>query len=196
METTSGVMNDASDIILLESDMHKVTFANVPLRVFNLDGQGDGEFCLEMDALHLISSLFPSHKSEFDLTSRQIRKFRKDSSLRTIKVFFRKNQTIPAARQCFKGQLPCVPLVFMLDMLDLLILRKLSGVEFSALGVLLEQMNASVFHLCQGLCLMLTGVTQSSQIMLLLRVLCPEELRRLWVASMTISIMWMLMAMK
>jgi hypothetical protein len=42
METTSGVMNDASDIVLLESDMHKVTFANVPLRVFNLDGQGAG----------------------------------------------------------------------------------------------------------------------------------------------------------
>ena len=134
---------------------------------------------MEMDALHLISSLFPSHKSEFDLTSRQVRKFRKDSSLRTIKVFFHKNQTIPdrAARQCFKGQLLCVPLVFMLDMLDLLILRKLSGVEFSTLGVLLEQMNASGFHLCQGLCLMLTGVTQSSQIMLLLRVLCPEALR-------------------
>jgi hypothetical protein len=47
-------MNDASDIVLLESNMHKVTFANVPLRVFNLDGQGAGEFCLEMDALHLI----------------------------------------------------------------------------------------------------------------------------------------------
>jgi hypothetical protein len=177
METTSGVMNHASDIVLLESDMYKVTFANVPLRVFNLDSQGAGEF---------------------DLTSRQVRKFRKDSSLRTIKVFFHKNQTIPdrAARQCFKGQLPCVPLVFMLDMLDLLILRKLSGVEFSTLGVLLEQINASGFHLCQGPCLMLTGVTQSSQIMLLLRVLCPKVLRRLWVASMTISIMWMLMAMK
>jgi hypothetical protein len=71
METTSGVMNAASDIVILESHMHKVTFANVPLRVFNLDGQGAGEFCLEMDTLHLISSLFPSHKSEFDLTSRQ-----------------------------------------------------------------------------------------------------------------------------
>jgi hypothetical protein len=54
METICGVMNDASDIVLLESNMHKVTFANVPLRVFNLDGQGAGEFCLEMDALHLI----------------------------------------------------------------------------------------------------------------------------------------------
>jgi hypothetical protein len=72
METTSGVMNAASDIVILESHKHKVTFANVPLRVFNnLDGQGAGEFCLEMDTPHLISSLFPSHKSEFDLTSRQ-----------------------------------------------------------------------------------------------------------------------------
>jgi hypothetical protein len=82
-------------IVLLESDMHKVTFANVPLQVLDLDGQGAGEFCLEMDAHHLISSLIPSHKSEFDLTNRQVRKFTKHSSLRTIRVIFRKNPTIP-----------------------------------------------------------------------------------------------------
>ena len=54
METTSGVMNHASDIVLLESNMHKVTFANVPLRVFNLDGQGAGEFCLKWKWMHFI----------------------------------------------------------------------------------------------------------------------------------------------
>jgi hypothetical protein len=192
------MMNHPSDIVLLESDMHYVTFANVPMQIFKLQGHGDAEFCLELDALRLISSLFPSHESVLHLEGRPVKNFRSRVRSQTLKVSFRRNETIPdrSARQCFRRQLPCIQLHSILDMLDLLSPRLLTGVEFSTLGVLLKQMNASVFHLCQGLCLMLTGVTQSSQIMLLLRVLCPEELRRLWVASMTISIMWMLMAIK
>ena len=189
-------MNDPSDSVLLESDMNNVTFANVPMKVFKLQDHGDTEFCLELDALRLISSLFPSHENVLDLEGRPVKNFRARIRSQTLKVSFRKNQTIPdrAGRQCFRRLLPCIPLSSILDMLDLLSPRLLTGVEFASLGAMLKQMNASVFHLCQGLCLMLTGVTQSSQLMLLLWVLYPEELRRLWVASTTISIMQMLMA--
>jgi hypothetical protein len=75
------------------------------------------------------------------------------------------------------------PTKFHIGYAGFVVSRLLTGVEFSTLGVLLKQMNASVFHLCQGLCLMLTGVFQSSQMMLLLRVLYPKELRRLLVCG-------------
>jgi hypothetical protein len=120
METSSEMMNHPSDIVLLESDMHYVTFANVSMQIFKLQGHGDAKFCLELDALRLFSSLFPSHESVLHFAGRPVKNFR--SRVRLLKHLKYHFEEIPdrSERQCFRRQLPCIQLNSILDMLDLL----------------------------------------------------------------------------